>query len=263
MSKVEAAGNNQVPSFHIYASSRASSRVERVAQHTADTVQTASVQIATASTHQHRVFARLQSIDERQNQEAIRIRDEDQRMEKTGQLLTQMKREIYRIIKNYPPYPLGEPERVKFLRSFNGLRQQIESLVFPPDEKWMGRMPGQAAFDQASTVSSPAPQNIQVPTLPDMADDSAVAAAAAQTDAAAVAVTARRQEIAREAADVEETEGSSVRARELQQQNARMVLERISEDEAEARSAAARQELARTSESGMTMEQDLLLLAVG
>ena len=75
-------------------------------------------------------LGRLQGINEQANREALRIRGEQQNPER--------EEEPIRFIKNYPPYPSGDSERVKFLRNFNGLKREIEQMTIPPDSKWMG-----------------------------------------------------------------------------------------------------------------------------
>ncbi|MBI4763938.1 MAG: hypothetical protein HY787_04960 [Deltaproteobacteria bacterium] len=104
-------------------------------------------------------FGRLQAINEHSNREALRIRA-DQRKEET-------KETPYRIIKNYPPYPIDDPERVKFLMSFNGLKREIEQMTIPPDSKWQGTVPGEnnppAETDSALLITS---SDIPFPSQP-------------------------------------------------------------------------------------------------
>ena len=71
----------------------------------------------------------------------MRVRAHEQTTARTDQLLAAMKDTLDRIIKNYPPYPIDDPERAKFLRSFNGLKHEIEQLTVPPDSIWFGTSP--------------------------------------------------------------------------------------------------------------------------
>lgn len=43
-----------------------------------------------------------------------------------------MKQNLTEIVKNFPPFLSGSPEWVKLLKSFNGLRHEIDSLMIPP-----------------------------------------------------------------------------------------------------------------------------------
>lgn len=43
-----------------------------------------------------------------------------------------MKQSLTEIVKNFPPFLSGSPERVKLLKSFNGLRHEMDSLMIPP-----------------------------------------------------------------------------------------------------------------------------------
>lgn len=84
------------------------------------------------------IFGRLQAINEQANREAQRMR--------LAQRKSEMKEEEFRIIKNYPPYPSDDAERVKFLMSFNGLKREIEQMTIPPDSKWLGTFPGESSL---------------------------------------------------------------------------------------------------------------------
>jgi hypothetical protein len=56
-------------------------------------------------------------------------------MESFETYIDQMKAELGKIIKNYPPFPPGSEKRVEFLRSFTAIRKQIDQLSFAPDYK--------------------------------------------------------------------------------------------------------------------------------
>ncbi len=78
-------------------------------------------------------FGRLQAVNEYSNREALRIRTEERNAARVDQLVAEMKDTLYHVIKNYPPYPLDNPERAKFLMSFNGLKREIEQMTIPPE----------------------------------------------------------------------------------------------------------------------------------
>jgi flagellin-like hook-associated protein FlgL len=80
-------------------------------------------------------FHNLQAINSSLNLVAMSTRVADLAMETMETYIDQMKAELERIIKNYPPFPPGSEERVKFLRSFTALRRQIDQLSFAPDYK--------------------------------------------------------------------------------------------------------------------------------
>jgi len=80
-------------------------------------------------------FDNLQAINSILNSVAMSIRIADTAMEKIKTYIDQMKEQLGRIIKNYPPFPPGSEERVRFLRSFNTLRQQIDQLNISPDDE--------------------------------------------------------------------------------------------------------------------------------
>lgn len=127
-------GNGQPP---IRQTARAPVRVNRGQGRSAlDKKVSTFADMTTTSVVRNQVtFGRLQAINEHSNREALRIRADQRNAE--------MKETQFRIIKNYPPYPIDDPERVKFLMSFNGLKREIEQMTIPPDSKWQGSVPGE------------------------------------------------------------------------------------------------------------------------
>ena len=99
-----------------------------------------------ASTQQGRsVDGILQAVNSGLESVAIGVRGADQAMATIEEHLDQM----IEIVKLFPPYPEGDnaEERIKMLRSFNGLRQLIDQLTIPPGDDL-----GQAIMaDPAST----------------------------------------------------------------------------------------------------------------
>lgn len=47
--------------------------------------------------------------------------------------ISQMKGQLDAIVKNYPPYPIGDSNRAQYLKTFSGLRKEIESMTIPRD----------------------------------------------------------------------------------------------------------------------------------
>jgi len=80
-------------------------------------------------------FNNLQAINSSLNSVAMGIRIADMAMETMETYIDQMKAQLERIIKNYPPFPSGCEERVKFLRSFTAIRKQIDQLSFQPEDQ--------------------------------------------------------------------------------------------------------------------------------
>lgn len=76
------------------------------------------------------------------------IRIADKAMGEIEANVEQMESEVEMFLKQYPPFPPGSEERVKYLNCFALLRKQIDQLAFPPDagaQAIMGHHPtGQA-----------------------------------------------------------------------------------------------------------------------
>ena len=103
------------------------------------------------STQQGRsIDGHLQAVNSGLESVAISIRGADQSMEAIEDHLDQM----IEIVKLFPPYPEGDnsEERLRMLRSFNGIRQLIDQLTIPPRDDL-----GQAIMaDPAATPDVPA-----------------------------------------------------------------------------------------------------------
>jgi hypothetical protein len=118
------------------------------------------------------VFANLRGRQELLNQSAVALRDLSAAVEKSGQILGEMDKDLMVIVKMFPPYPVDNPERISLLNSFGGLRKQIEGLTFPPPETFeeLGRLfkpvssSGESGFDgpvdPAQFIKQPLFENI-------------------------------------------------------------------------------------------------------
>ncbi len=86
-----------------------------------------------ASTRQARsIDGHLQAVNAGLETVAISIRGADQAMAAIEEHLDQM----IEVVKLFPPYPEGDSseERIKMLRSFNGIRRLIDQLTVPPKD---------------------------------------------------------------------------------------------------------------------------------
>jgi len=61
------------------------------------------------------------------------IRIADQAMGEIEANVEQMESEVEMFLKQYPPFPPGSEDRIKYLSRFAMLRKQIDQLTFPPD----------------------------------------------------------------------------------------------------------------------------------
>lgn len=58
----------------------------------------------------------------------------DKTIETIDSHIERMKAQLGSIVKNYPPFSPDSPERAQYLKSFIGLRREIEQLMIPPDK---------------------------------------------------------------------------------------------------------------------------------
>lgn len=78
-----------------------------------------------------RSFPALSDSKDAAAQAAKSVRNADNALGKADTLLTEMKSQVS-LVKNYPPFPAGNEDRVKYLNGIDGLRKQLQSLVIPP-----------------------------------------------------------------------------------------------------------------------------------
>lgn len=79
-------------------------------------------------------YARLSIVNEQLTQVATSVKVADTSMDTIGKTMDIAKATLESIVKNDPPLPPGSKERETLLKSFSGLRQQIDQLSQPPDE---------------------------------------------------------------------------------------------------------------------------------
>ncbi len=72
---------------------------------------------------------------------ARNIRSEGKTLKKVNEFVERMKERLGEIVKNYPPFPPDNPERMEMLKSFTALRKEIERMTFPPEEKHLPELP--------------------------------------------------------------------------------------------------------------------------
>jgi flagellin-like hook-associated protein FlgL len=102
-----------------------------------------------ASQQGRSIDGQLQAVNAGLESVAISIRGADKAMEAIEEHIDQM----IETVKLFPPYPEGDnsEERIRMLRSFNGIRQLIDQLTIPPND------------DLGQTIMSDPATNPEVP----------------------------------------------------------------------------------------------------
>jgi len=79
----------------------------------------------------HVGFSALATAKDEATRAAQSIREVNQAL---GQVEVQMERLAQRVqvVKNYPPFPPGNEQRLEYINSINGLRKQLEAMSVPP-----------------------------------------------------------------------------------------------------------------------------------
>ena len=97
----------------------------------------------------HSTLSELQKINDSSNEVAQKKRTGDKILNGVGDYADRMKAQLERIIKNFPPFPPEDAERIKLLRGYAGVRKLIDELTIPPPEE-------SAVVVETSKVLSPA-----------------------------------------------------------------------------------------------------------
>ncbi len=159
---------------------------------------------------------KLETIHSRVNSVARTIRVADENMGKIENYIDRMKAELQRIVKNYPPFPPGSEERVKRLKSVNAFRRLIDQLTIPPpNEEFAAKiMPEHDVFSKTnysqkviseSNLHQTMHDELDIPQLPEGADDEEVHAFIENLDAARELLRQMRSELAKDAARIAES----------------------------------------------------------
>jgi hypothetical protein len=207
---------------------------------------------------------RLEAIYSRLNSVARTIRVVDEAMGKIENYIDKMKAELQRIIKNYPPFPPGSEERVKRLKSVNAFRRLVDQLTIPPpNEEFTAKimpdhdvvsktnnsqkMPGENKLHQTG------PAGLDIPQLPEGADDEEVHAFIQKLDAAGEMLRQMRSDLATYAAEVGESYDQEVEGAGIFRSYGEEIKSADTEAEAEIRSSDL--SYALTIEPGMTLTE--------
>lgn len=131
-------------------------------------------------------FNDLQNNKEAVNDLAKSVRDVAKFIDKVADRLDKMADSLKEIVKNFPPFPPGNEDRLRLLKSYNSLRQQIDSMTFPPPPDFDGTrqaLTGRgSSADASGTVAIGGSISVSfefrqltasLPTLPDGSDGEA------------------------------------------------------------------------------------------
>jgi len=122
------------------------------------------------------------------NSTAKNLRETGTALKQSSDLMTQMKTELGKIIKNFPPFPPESSERRDILMSYQAIREQIDKMTIPP--------PPAPVYERVQAIWKdliPAGKDtIETPALSQNASDTQVKQADEQLTFTRVAVTQLR-----------------------------------------------------------------------
>ena len=206
---------------------------------------------------------KLETIHSRFNSVARTIRVADENMGKIENYIDRMKTELQRIVKNYPPFPPGSEERVKRLKSIAAFRRLIDQLTIPPPKELAVKiMPehdvvsktnySQKVFSE-SDLHQTIPEGLDIPQLPEGADDEALHAFIEKLGAAREMLRQMRSELVADASKIAESYEGETEVAGIYPSYGEEIKSADMEAEAELRSSDLSYALAI--ESGMTLTE--------
>ena len=168
------------------------------------------------------------------------------------------------LIKTYPPVPPGSEERVKRLKSINAFRRLIDQLTIPPPSEEFAatitpdhdfvsktddtqKMPGQRNHYQTGF------ERLDIPQLPEYADDEKIYAFADKLDAASELLRQNRGDLVKYAVEIGESYEQEVEGVGIFRSYGEEIASADMEPEAENRSSDINYTL--TIEPGMTLTE--------
>ena len=206
---------------------------------------------------------KLETIHSRFDSLARTIRVADENMGKIEIYIDRMKTELQRIVKNYPPFPPGSEERVKRLKSIAAFRRLIDQLTIPPPKELAVKIMldhdvvSKTNYSQKvlseSNLYQTRPEGLDIPQLPEDANDEKVYAFAEKLDAAWEMLRQSRSDLATYAAEVGESYEQEVVGAGIFRSYGEEIKSAGMEAEAELKSSELGYELAI--EPGMTLTE--------
>ena len=134
---------------------------------------------------------KISSVTDFLNSTAKSLRETGTALKQSSDLMSQMKSELGKIVKNFPPFPPESAERRDILMSYQAIREQIASMTIPP--------PPAPVYERIQTMWKeliPSGKNaIETPALNQNATDTQVQQADEQLTFTRVAVTQLRESI--------------------------------------------------------------------
>jgi len=129
----------------------------------------------------HTGWGNTEQVKSSSNSAAQHVRAMDTQAHTMARTIQRMANDIRTFRKNFPPFPRGSEERERLLKSFQGIRKQIERLTFPPKKVADPTVQGHAATQAGSEIAlvegfETLLQNIAayLPHIPESASDVAL-----------------------------------------------------------------------------------------
>jgi hypothetical protein len=81
------------------------------------------------------LFAQFRASGEQRAEAAVQLRQFQTSLQRADEVLTAIRKQLGRIVKQYPPFNLDDPQRIAYLNAIPGLRKQLDALTFPPERQ--------------------------------------------------------------------------------------------------------------------------------
>lgn len=135
---------------------------------------------------------KISSVTDVLNTTAKNLRETGSSLKQSSDMMAQMKTELSKIVKNFPPFPPESAERRDILMSYQAIREQIDKMSIPP--------PPAPVYERVQLLwrelfPASKPNSIDTPALSQNATDTQVQQADEQLTFTRSAVTQLREAI--------------------------------------------------------------------
>jgi ribosomal protein L11 len=177
-------------------SSQQEIQAKQTAQHTAAAPQeTTGDQISvniTVPRQTLETIEKISSVTDVLNTTAKNLRETGNSLKQSSDMMAQMKTELSKIVKNFPPFPPESAERRDILMSYQAIREQIDKMSIPP--------PPAPVYERVQSLwrelfPASKPNSVDTPALSQNATDTQVQQADEQLTFTRSAVTQLREAI--------------------------------------------------------------------
>jgi hypothetical protein len=127
VNEISAVGLTPAQGLDYTAGAVSKSSTPNATQRSVDMARDAIMRVTTSDTR----FSELVGRKEELNQSARDVRAANQTLDQADEILQKIEQQVT-MVKNYPPFPPGNEDRMNYIQGLTSLRKQMEAMAIPP-----------------------------------------------------------------------------------------------------------------------------------